>query len=160
MKSKSLSKKLLSGIVTFAVLAVATILFTNFMPANDIEIDIIEVMDTGEVLGKWNVVSFVSEVADFNPVDVANRRADHYWWQSVEFLNDGIAIANIGNRRNNILTWTEGEMELGGWWSQNAPSYKIKTIDSTEYLFIEWTQPDYVVQGTAVMYFVFERAYS
>ncbi|MCL2410822.1 MAG: hypothetical protein FWC97_04180 [Treponema sp.] len=152
---KSLSKKLLSGVAVFAILAAAIILFTNFVPANNIG-----AVDVDEVLGKWNVVSFVREVEDFNPADISCCRSKQLWWQSVEFSNDGMAVANIGNRRNNTLTWAEGEMEFRGWWSQDSPAYAIKTIDGTEYLFIEWTQPSYVVQGTGLMYFVFERVRS
>jgi hypothetical protein len=109
------------------------------------------------VVGNWTVVNLVETTEAFDPADVDYTRTSNYWWQNIEFRNDGTATASVGSRRNDTLIWAENEILFNGWWKQDTPEYTLQTINDTEYLFIEWDYPEYINWQGEQMYFVFER---
>jgi len=109
--------------------------------------------DDPRVLGKWSVVDFVENVADFDP---ARRRWAHeLYYKSAEFLPGGELRCEMESAFP--ARWTKGATLLKNGNGATAPAYEIHDYDGTKYLFIEWKSGDYIWGDRQPCRYVFRR---
>ena len=108
-----------------------------------------------EVLGEWFYVDFVQEIEHFEPGNIQSSWLD--FWQSVEFLESGTVKEKYSNNFNTTQKWTKGYIIEN--IDKVVPSYAIKQIAETHYLFVEWKSGDYYVRGDKPWYYVFKKAF-
>lgn len=105
------------------------------------------------VLGKWSAVDFVREISDFDPSK--QNYTSPLFYKSTEFLQNGELHCVMGNSFK--AKWTNGATLLKTGDGTTAPAYEIRSINGTEYLFIEWKSGDYVWGRMKPCYYVFKR---
>ena len=91
-------------------------------------------VDDPQVIGQWNSVDFVSVAEDFKP----GTRV----WKG-DMLFQKFTILPGGRTSYRWLNWTRGAIINPG--EKTAASYKIRNIDGTNYMFMEWKNGDYIL---------------
>ncbi len=111
------------------------------------------------VIGKWYVFDFVSEISNFDPKTLSlYRRLNNLIWKTVEFVPDGnckIQLLKGSVCQRPAYSWTKSYVLCH--LSEVAQKYDIKKIAGCEYLFIEWKSGDYIFGGFKPHYYVFRR---
>lgn len=109
------------------------------------------------VLGKWKAIAFCESEDEFNPL---NLSPDDLYFSEIEFKPNGEVISryNYGKEiieSREMQEWTKGFVLRK--WNSTACAYKIKKINNTEYLIIEWKSGNYRWGGFDTDYYVFVR---
>ncbi len=99
-----------------------------------------------EVLGTWESVDFVTQPGDFVPGK--KQFSEELYLKKLTFLNDG-------KTTDDWWTWTKGVLIHKD--DQTASRYEIRTIQGTQYLFVEWKAGEYMAQGTPPEYYVLKK---
>lgn len=110
------------------------------------------------VLGDWKACDFVEEMENFDPQSPHMAEEMLYWRETVfspegrcrKVFRDG-SIYEAPN-----CTWTK-DYVLGHTW-ETAERYVLQSLEGKDYLFIQWKTGDYVYDGRAPWYYVFERS--
>jgi len=101
-----------------------------------------------QVLGNWQSVDFVTEMADFNP-DKPRWPKDRLFLKGLTFLADGVMPQSW-------LTWTKGYVMHHG--DQTASRYEIREIKGNTCLFFEWKSGDVTIGGMKPRYYVLKKS--
>jgi hypothetical protein len=96
-----------------------------------------------QVLGEWESVDFVADMADFNP--------DRPAWTGKLYLK-GLTFLENGKTPQAWWTWTKGVVMHSG--DQTASHYEIREIKGARYLFFEWKSGDVTIAGMKPHYYV------
>jgi len=120
-----------------------------------------------EAVGKWEIVDFVRNIEDFEAGRPHYKKSDLFW-RNITFNDDGtvVSTADTGvngsyfNKRsgimiNNTYQWTKGYIIDDN--NKIIPSYTIKNIDGSDYMFIQWKSGDYTIRGMEPCYYVFKK---
>lgn len=110
-----------------------------------------------DVLGKWRAIAYCLKKEDFNPENSDDKKL---YFSEVDFKPNGEIVSYYGYGKDiissrNMQEWTKGTIKRK--WNQTACAYEIKTINSKEYLFMEWKSGDYRWGGFDTDYYIFER---
>ena len=100
-----------------------------------------------QVLGEWQTVDFIANVADFNPAK-PNWPHDKLYLQDLTFLENG-------KMPQSWMTWTKGLVMHHG--DQTASHYEIREISGKSYLFFEWKSGDVTILGMKPRYYVLKK---
>lgn len=112
-------------------------------------------VDDKNVLGKWNVVGFISiEDKDNFSTDLLKKGVD-YPLKGLTFNPQGELLEEFGTNLYKIA-WTRNSILKEE--SQTNSAYEIKTISGKDYLFFEWKSGDYQFGGRVFGCYVLERA--
>ena len=104
-----------------------------------------------KIIGSWQTVSFVDKIEDFNP---NQKYQDTLWLVSATFNPDGTATRKYFDTEWQDK-WTKGK--LLDQKKSIVSNYIFKTINSKEYLFLEWKMGNYVYGGMPASYYVFVK---
>lgn len=96
-----------------------------------------------QVLGEWESVDFVQDVAQFDPA----KRA----WNGKLYLK-GLTFLENGKMPQPWWTWTKGWVMHHG--DQTASHYEIRELNGVAYLFFEWKSGDVMIAGRKPFYYV------
>jgi hypothetical protein len=121
--------------------ALAGTQFTASVGSKD-NIDLAFVNDP-QVLGEWESVDFVADMANFNPAQPA--------WKGKLYLK-GLTFLEDGKTPQAWWTWTKGVLIHHG--DQTASHYEIREINGLPYLFLEWKSGDVMIAGMKPHYYV------
>ncbi|MCL2815810.1 MAG: S8 family serine peptidase [Oscillospiraceae bacterium] len=111
-----------------------------------------------DAIGLWNVVGYVENIEDFDDKNNPNYAYKDWYWQSIEFFNDGtieVTFKTEGYENSFFLLWTKGYTLFTH--SEVVCAYTTKTMNSSEYMFIEWKSGDYAIRGEKPSYYVFKK---
>ena len=100
-----------------------------------------------EVIGEWECVDFVRNVADFNP--------DKPKWPKEKLFLKELTFLENGKMPQPWMTWTKGTVMHHS--DQTASRYEIKEINGRAYLFCEWKSGDVTISGMKPQYYVLQR---
>lgn len=109
----------------------------NFVPDN-------------KILGMWKTVSYVQNINEFSGKNYDNT----LWLQTINFKEDGTVIRTYFDESWEDK-WTKGK--LLDQKKQVVSNYTFKTINNTEYMFLEWKMGNYVYGGQEAEYYVFVK---
>ena len=98
------------------------------------------------VLGTWRSVDFVSNPDDFSP--------DRQQWQGELYLKQIVFRENWMTDKP-FMIWTKGKLIHFG--DESISHYKIKKIDGSTYMFLEWISGDVLIRGQKPKYYVLEK---
>ncbi len=96
-----------------------------------------------QVLGEWESVDFVADMAAFNPEQPS--------WKGRLYLKGLTFLAN-GKTLQPWWTWTKGVLIHHG--DKTASHYEIREINGVAYLFLEWKSGDVTIAGMKPHYYV------
>jgi len=110
------------------------------------------------VLGKWRAVGLCPEPEEYDP---ERHNRERCFFSEVEFFPDGevVSLYGFGSQRiagRNMQTWTKGFVLRK--WNETACAYRIREVDGTPMLFIQWKSGDYIWGGIEPMWYAFVRA--
>ncbi len=114
-----------------------------------------------EVLGKWKSCNFVRTKEEFEE-SVRNHsplNPSSFFFRSIEFFENGHCTSVYGDETisgDHMQVWTKGYVLRK--YNHTACRYEIKTIDTIDYLIMEWKSGDYRWGGFDTDYYVFVRA--
>ncbi len=118
--------------------------------------------DDAAVLGVWHVCDLVRTVESFDVKAMCSFIPyEGLFWRSAEFENggriqngfksdDGVAIDPP-----DVWRWVNGYVICNP--RRTSSRYTIRTIDGTDYLFVEWKSGDYTFNGDIPFWYVFKR---
>ena len=96
-----------------------------------------------QVLGEWESVDFVADIASFNPEQLTAK--GKLYLKKLTFLENG-------KTPQSWWTWTKGFLIHHG--DQTASRYEIREIKGRPYLFLEWKSGDVTIAGMKPHYYV------
>lgn len=102
-----------------------------------------------QILGKWNSVGFVGQVADFDP-DVTR---DDLYLEALLFDNEHVRMNPDSG--GGSFRWFDNAIIHDG--DRTVSRFLIKEIDDVEYMFFEWKSGDYTIRGEKPQYYVLKR---
>ncbi len=103
-------------------------------------------VDDPQVVGKWESVDFVADIADFDPTERS--------WTGELYLK-GLTFLPNGRTPQSWFTWTKGKLIHHG--DQTASNYEIRQINGVSYLFLEWKSGDVTIAGMKPHYYVLKQ---
>jgi hypothetical protein len=103
-------------------------------------------VDDPQVIGEWQSVDFVADIADFNP--------DQPRWSGELYLK-GLTFLENGKTAQPWLTWTKGYVLHHG--DKTASRYEIKKVNGNDYLFWEWKSGDVTISGRKPHFYVLKK---
>jgi bla regulator protein blaR1 len=112
-------------------------------------------IDDPLVTGKWEAVDFVKKPEDFLPGQ-KTWKGDLYL-NALVFIKDGKMLGAFNSIifAHTTCTWTNG-LVLNKQ-EKTASSYKIKDIDGSSYMFIEWKSGDYSFRNMKPKFYVLKK---
>jgi hypothetical protein len=99
------------------------------------------------VIGEWESVDFVTDIAGFNP--------DQPAWKG-KFFFTGLTFLENGSTTLPSLTWTRDVVINRE--DKTASRYEIREIKGQSYLFFEWKSGDVTISGMKPHYYVLKKA--
>jgi len=108
------------------------------------------------VLGKWKVFDFICSKEEFSS---EGSGEPPIFFKEIEFFPGGSCTSIYGEEviaGNEKQTWTKGYVLRK--WNSCACAYEIRTVESRDFLIIEWKSGDYRWGGFPTDYYVFVRA--
>ena len=113
--------------------------------------------DDENLLGKWEYISFIKNIDDFNPLYPHVLKEEDRYIKAMEFKPNGeVGLATtLPNAFQYKYTWTNGYIINHD--ETTCASYVIKNINSVDYLFFEWKSGDYTLRGMTPWYYVLKR---
>ena len=112
-----------------------------------------------EAVGVWEAVDFVENINDFEAGKESWKNqweAENLYWLNVMLYNDGTALSTFDPDCIMTSQWTKGYIIH---WNV-IPSYTIKKIHDSDYMFIQWKNGDYTYRGMKPWYYVFKKTSS
>lgn len=109
------------------------------------------------VLGRWIVVDFVYSIDQFHPQAIIEDPSSRFY-TALTFHERGICYRDIrlnGEIHPKFLYYTQGA--IINKQIETVEHYELRTIDNTEYLFVEHKSGDYVYGGMTPPYYVYCR---
>lgn len=104
-----------------------------------------------KIIGSWNTVGFVDSIDEFYGNINLN---DTFWLRKVNFYPDGQAVRKYSDEEWHDK-WSKGV--LLDSTKSTVSQYTFKTIDSVEYMFLEWKMGNYVYGGMPPSYYVLKK---
>ena len=103
-------------------------------------------VDDPGVVGRWEAVDFVKEIADFDP--------ESPQFAGELFLKELVFKEN-GKTATRWYTWTKGLLLHRR--SKKASQYLVREIGHSTYMFLEWKSGDYTVRYMKPQYYVLRK---
>jgi hypothetical protein len=103
-------------------------------------------VDDPQVLGEWESVDFVKDIASFNAAQKS--------WKGKLYLK-GLTFLKDGKTPQEWFTWTKGVLIHQG--DQTASHYEVRQINGVSYLFLEWKSGDVTIAGMKPHYYVLKQ---
>lgn len=115
----------------------------------------ISFVDDKNVIGFWNSVDFVRNVADFK---VGKKQWNEtLYLKKYAFEPNGNLTAFYGDKNLAcLLTWSKGVVIDKD--DDSVSEYIIKTIDGDDYMFVEWKSGDYKFGGKVSGQYVLKKS--
>lgn len=108
-----------------------------------------------KVIGKWKVFDFLLSKEEFS---AEGSGEPPIFFKEIEFFEGGSCTSIYGEEiisGDDKQTWTKGYVLRK--WNSCACAYEIRTVDSKDYLIMEWKSGDYRWGGFPTDYYVFVR---
>jgi hypothetical protein len=105
-----------------------------------------------KVLGKWNVVDFVSDVPQFKP-------GQKQWSGTLDFLTalEFTSVDKVGYRIGGSTNWWNYTSSYLGGSGNSEARYCLLEHATGTYLFMEWMSGDVTIQGRKPYLYVFKK---
>ncbi|HBN86519.1 MAG TPA: hypothetical protein DDZ89_22100, partial [Clostridiales bacterium] len=111
-----------------------------------------------QVLGQWTVCDYVDEIQLFSPNVPPRYPKNVLYWRTVEFVQTGnckLQFTSDHIFEKPRFTWTKSY--ILDHETEVAQAYEIRSINESEYLFVEWKSGDYVFARKEPSYYVFKK---
>lgn len=109
------------------------------------------------VLGRWTAFDFIRRREEFSAENPRCKKTGLYF-KEIEFFENGGCVSLYGDEiisGDNMQTWTKGYVLKK--WNSTSCAYEIRTVNSRDFLIIEWKSGDYRWGGFETDYYVFVR---
>ncbi len=108
------------------------------------------------VIGKWEVVDFVTNIESFNPKQMSSEIK--LYLNALAFLPDGTMLSAVNGAPLDLseFVWTK-DLVISKR-NQTASQYRLQEIDGEKYMFFEWKSGDYVFRNMEPMLYVLRQA--
>ena len=107
-----------------------------------------------KVVGSWKTIDIVKNIESFNPNNIEWK--NDFYLNKLSFLPDGNVAVYFKNDIIKNTKYTK-DIIIDLCVCDTASKYEIKTINSKDYLIIEWKSGDYVFGNFIFCYYVLEK---
>lgn len=142
-------------LVIISMLAFCTIGFAAIALSRQADNVDLPFVEDPAVIGSWEAVDLVNEMDDFNPGESSYNGS--LYLNQLAFIKDGamLSVLDHTNLAPTSSTWTKGYVL--DTHDKTASTYEIKTIDGTNYMFMQWKSGDYVFRFLQPKYCVLKQ---
>lgn len=144
LNSNKQYRKIAGVILSIVIVICISVLLLNYCYRNVDNTNMAFENDT-EVIGTWNTVDYVRDINSFDPNNESN--------DTLSFK--GILINDNGLTSFYNWKWTKGY--IINYSMHTTSAYKIKTINGSTYMFMQWKSGDYVYLNMKPYYYVLKK---